>query len=400
MSTTPDSPAPPAQLDPAVEDAVRAQLTSSFQSIYGERTTDFVATIMSLDHYRERFRWLFDVVGRSEELLSTAIMISGYSVGSEMIVARQFGFSRIDGVEVDPDLVVAAAARTRYLGDIHPAIYDGGILPYADSSFSLVTSGHIVEHTANPSLYLKECLRVLKPGGVLALEFPTRFHHTELHTGLPSAEWLPRRVRNPLLRLLASRVSPLSKKTKSGYESIVTTKLQQISLGLVRRYLNESGYPHSFLRIEKVSPGVIRTAIRREGASTAAVPPAAKLRFRVSETELAIAKLDPGAAIPSWATGPGFVSVTRTAHELSIVCDASLLPEGVVHERGWAMLELDGPFPFELTGILSSFIVPLAAARIGIFAMSTFDTDFVLVKRESLHAALKALAGAGHVRVD
>jgi hypothetical protein len=354
---------------------------------------------MSLEHYKERFRWLFDVVGRSEALLSTPIMISGYSVGSEMIVARQFGFSRIDGVEVDPALVVAAAARTRYFGDIHPAIYDGGILPYADSSFSLVTSGHIVEHTANPSLYLKECLRVLKPGGVLALEFPTRFHHTELHTGLPSAEWLPRGVRNPLLRLLSSRVSPLSKKTKLGYESIVTTKLQQISLGLVRRYLNESGYPHTFVRIEKVSPGVIRAAIRREGASIAAVPPAAKLRFRVKETELAIVKLDPGAATPSWATGPGFVSVTRTAAELSIVCEASQVPGDVGCERGWAMLELEGPFPFELTGILSSFIAPLATAKIGIFAISTFDTDVVLVKRASLDAALETLLLVGHVRV-
>ncbi|MFA6956489.1 MAG: ACT domain-containing protein [Thermoanaerobaculia bacterium] len=124
------------------------------------------------------------------------------------------------------------------------------------------------------------------------------------------------------------------------------------------------------------------------------------LRYRVHDTELAIARLEPDAAIPVWASGGSFTSVTRATRELSIVCDASLVPPDVRHERGWAMLELEGPFPFELTGILSSFIAPLAAARIGIFAMSTFDTDFVLVKRASLDAALEALAGAGHVRVE
>lgn len=124
------------------------------------------------------------------------------------------------------------------------------------------------------------------------------------------------------------------------------------------------------------------------------------LRFRVDERELAIAKLDPESPVPAWADGPGFVSVTRTPHELSIVCDASRVPAGIRHELGWARLELDGPFPFELTGILSSFVAPLAAAKIGIFAMSTFDTDYVLVKRASLDAALAALAAAGHIRLD
>jgi hypothetical protein len=261
-----------------------------------------------------------------------------------------------------------------------------------------VTSGHIVEHTADPCLYLAECLRVLKPGGYLALEFPTRYHHTELHTQLPSAEWLPRPVRNGLLRLLVSRVSPISVKAKAGYTAIVGTNLQQISLGLVKRYLNRSGHAHSFVRVQKVAPGVIRAALRKEGAS--ALQPAPEgLKFRVIDRELAIARLAPDALVPSWATGPGFVSVTRTPAELSIVCDASLVPGDARCERGWATLELEGPFPFELTGILSSFITPLATAKIGIFAISTFDTDVVLVKRAALDAALEALQRAGHVRV-
>lgn len=124
------------------------------------------------------------------------------------------------------------------------------------------------------------------------------------------------------------------------------------------------------------------------------------LRYHVNDLELAIARLEPDAAIPAWAARGSFSSVTRTARELSIVCEASLVPEDVRHERGWAMLELEGPFPFELTGILAAFINPLAEARVGIFAISTYDTDYVLVKLAALDAALEALAGAGHVRAD
>ena len=123
------------------------------------------------------------------------------------------------------------------------------------------------------------------------------------------------------------------------------------------------------------------------------------LRYRVDETELAIAKIDPEAQIPSWALGGGFFSVTRTGSELSIVCDAALVPSEIRHERGWAMLELEGPFAFELTGILASFITPLADETIGIFALSTYDTDFVLIKRAELDRARIALAAVGHEEI-
>jgi hypothetical protein len=124
------------------------------------------------------------------------------------------------------------------------------------------------------------------------------------------------------------------------------------------------------------------------------------LRFRVDERELAISRLDPGDAVPLWATAGAFFSVTRSARELSIVCEDALVPPGVRHERGWATLELEGPFPFELTGILASFLAPLAEAKIGIFALSTFDTDLVLVKRDALDAARCALAAAGHEEIS
>lgn len=113
--------------------------------------------------------------------------------------------------------------------------------------------------------------------------------------------------------------------------------------------------------------------------------------------EFAVARLAADAAVPTWAESPVFSAVTRTADELSILCPAAQVPPGVTHERGWALLKLQGPFAFTLTGILASVLTPLAAAQIGILATSTFDTDYLFVKQEHLAAAVRALDSAGHV---
>lgn len=70
--------------------------------------------------------------------------------------------------------------------------------------------------------------------------------------------------------------------------------------------------------------------------------------------------------------------------------------DGITVERGWIALKLEGPFPFAMTGVLASFIQPLAEAKIPIFAISTFDTDYVLLKSEHLERALATLTAAGH----
>jgi hypothetical protein len=88
--------------------------------------------------------------------------------------------------------------------------------------------------------------------------------------------------------------------------------------------------------------------------------------------------------------------VTRTADELSIVCDEAAPPDGPRVERGWRAFKFGGPFPFEATGILASVAAPLAAAGVGIFALSTFDTDYVMVKEAQLDPAVRSLRAAGH----
>ena len=111
---------------------------------------------------------------------------------------------------------------------------------------------------------------------------------------------------------------------------------------------------------------------------------------------MAVCRLAPDSQIPAWATERGFFCLARTAEELSIVCAEDCLPDGIVAEKDWVALKLEGPFPFSMTGVLASFIQPLADAGIPIFAISTFDTDYVLVKRDTLRASLQVLANAGH----
>jgi len=109
----------------------------------------------------------------------------------------------------------------------------------------------------------------------------------------------------------------------------------------------------------------------------------------------AIVRLAPDASIPEWATKGEFTSVTRSADELSIVCPTENLPSEVHSPHRWICLKLEGPFPFELTGVLLSFIEPLSRNGVPIFAISTYDTDYVLVPEE--HArALDILREAGH----
>lgn len=124
--------------------------------------------------------------------------------------------------------------------------------------------------------------------------------------------------------------------------------------------------------------------------------PRMSLSFRRYPGEYAVSRLDPQMPLPSWAASSGILSVTRTPNELSIVCPASIVPPGTQSQPGWACLELIGPFPFHLTGILSAFLAPLAQAEIPIFALSTFDTDWVLVPETHLAKALQALRAAGH----
>ena len=120
------------------------------------------------------------------------------------------------------------------------------------------------------------------------------------------------------------------------------------------------------------------------------------LRLTVLPSRLAVCRLAANALLPIWAAGGALVSITRTADELSIVCLEAQVPGDVTVERGWCCLKVEGPLDFALTGILADLAGALASAGISIFAVSTFDTDYLLVKEETLDRAVEALKVAGH----
>lgn len=121
-----------------------------------------------------------------------------------------------------------------------------------------------------------------------------------------------------------------------------------------------------------------------------------KLKFRWLPSLYAIVRLAPNATVPDWATRGEFTSITRTAEELSIVCAADNLPSEVHSSHHWICLRLEGPFPFELTGVLLSFIEPLSRNDVPIFAISTYDTDYVLIQEDYMGNVMDILREAGH----
>lgn len=115
----------------------------------------------------------------------------------------------------------------------------------------------------------------------------------------------------------------------------------------------------------------------------------------------AVVRFDANAQLPDGLfAASGFVSITRTADELSIVCAESAAPAGASAERDWIAIKLRGPFAFEQVGVLAGFTAPLARAGVSVFAISTFDTDYVLIRAAQRQAALDALRSAGHIHVE
>jgi uncharacterized protein len=121
-----------------------------------------------------------------------------------------------------------------------------------------------------------------------------------------------------------------------------------------------------------------------------------QLKFRWLPGPYSIVRLAPDAPVPDWATKGEFTSITRTGDELSIVCQVGNLPADVHSPHRWICLKLEGPFPFSQTGVLLSFIEPLSNSGVPIFAISTYDTDYVLIQEEYAGDAVSALQQAGH----
>ncbi|HXG64259.1 MAG TPA: ACT domain-containing protein [Blastocatellia bacterium] len=121
-----------------------------------------------------------------------------------------------------------------------------------------------------------------------------------------------------------------------------------------------------------------------------------KLTLSILPERFAICRLGPQERIPDWALAGNLFSVTRTPEELSIVCLEANAPPGTKCESGWRCLKVAGTLDFSQTGVLASLAAPLAEAGISIFVVSTYDTDYLMVKEENLQRAAAILSEAGH----
>lgn len=110
-----------------------------------------------------------------------------------------------------------------------------------------------------------------------------------------------------------------------------------------------------------------------------------------------ICRLPPAEALPSWAVSAEFCSITRTPEELSIVCEQEVVPSHIEANRGWRLLRVQGRLDFSLVGVLAGLTTTLANANVSVFAVSTHQTDYLLVQNEAVDRAVAALRAATYV---
>lgn len=126
------------------------------------------------------------------------------------------------------------------------------------------------------------------------------------------------------------------------------------------------------------------------------VTPQRRLSLQEMDGTFAVCRLTHDSAIPAWATSHDFFSISRTREELSIVCAESQVPSDIRCERDWRCLRIVGSMAFTEIGVLASLVAPLAAAGISVFVISTFDTDYLLVKVKDWQPSLAELKFVGH----
>ena len=115
------------------------------------------------------------------------------------------------------------------------------------------------------------------------------------------------------------------------------------------------------------------------------------LTMKLLKETYGVCRLDNNESIPEWVQKSSFFSITRTSDELSIVCSLENIPNGIKFEKEWRILKIEGPLDFSLIGILASISTILAQRGISIFAISTYDTDYILVKNIDIDNAVKSL---------
>lgn len=195
--------------------------------------------------------------------LKESLLVSGCSVGSELVLALNHGFKSVTGTEVVKEYVEIGKKRLNGIPNTSILHYDGFHLPFSDTQFSCIASGHIIEHTPSPYKYFVEHMRVLKPGGIFFIEFPDRYYSTELHTGVRSYEWMPSILRDIILRYKSSSFSRTTSLEKERYQAIRTT-LSPISIWQIKLFLLGSRQISSrIIAVQYPAPGFTRILVQK-----------------------------------------------------------------------------------------------------------------------------------------
>ena len=121
-----------------------------------------------------------------------------------------------------------------------------------------------------------------------------------------------------------------------------------------------------------------------------------ELAMKLLKEKYGVCRLEVKDSTPDWAITGEFYSITKTSDELSILCSEGNIPSGVKCERDWRILKVEGPLDFSLVGILSSIAAVLAKVKISVFVISTYDTDYILVKEKNLTKSIDSLQAEGY----
>ncbi len=129
-------------------------------------------------------------------------------------------------------------------------------------------------------------------------------------------------------------------------------------------------------------------------------PASAQITISLLPGRLAVCRLAASAPLPSWARSDTLLALVRTADELSIVCDEDCVPAGVSNEAGWRAWKVHGPLDFSLIGVLAGITGALADAGVSVFVLSTYETDYVLIKEDRISLSRLTLVKRGYQILD
>lgn len=218
---------------PAFEAAVREYLEPvRSQFNYEQMLHTFLST--------ERFQRWAQVIDAYHRLDGARVLSSGCGFGGSLLAYRAAGAAVAVGVEVDETYLDFGSLRTADLPRAGVVAYDGTRLPFPDSSFDVVESIDVVEHTRDPEAYVAELARVLAPGGVILLVTPNRLFPVEQHLGIAGPPWMPVPVADAVFSGLA-RMPGLDEDRRFRYRKLRGMRLQNVGMWSLRRIAKRQG---------------------------------------------------------------------------------------------------------------------------------------------------------------